>query len=146
MTLPAILGTCRFIYNEALPVLYGENIFRMDHIDEGNPNTIAITKVGALFLWYEYERQEPEWLGARFAELAAFWGRHPGFKHITLEIDGVVAETSDVMERLAAALVLAKYRGGLTIMRTAPHSKNGFLNIRKVKETVEAARLREEGT
>ena len=41
---PAILATCRLIHNEAIVVLYEENVFIEALIDESNPNAKFIKR------------------------------------------------------------------------------------------------------
>jgi hypothetical protein len=47
---PSILRTCHQVYEEAMEVLYGENVFHVHYIDWGNPNASRV-KRGRSFIF-----------------------------------------------------------------------------------------------
>jgi hypothetical protein len=74
---PAILGTCRLIYNEARHVLYGENLFLAHRMDLENHNLVFIQR--ARYDIGRYGREDGE---AAARNLARFLDDMPSLKYI----------------------------------------------------------------
>lgn len=107
---PAILCTCRLIYNEAAGVLYGENVFRAHRVDDTNDNAASIMRAKFLIGIVNPEDGEGD-----ASKLPSFLENHPNLKHLVLEFRFDLLEDSKLRDLLSDMLFRAGYPSRLTI-------------------------------
>jgi hypothetical protein len=128
---PAILGTCHFIKNEAMNVLYGENVFRAHRIDDKNSN--AASTIRAKFLIGFIHRDDGE---ADASKLTRFLDRHPNLRHLVLEFGFTLLEDSNLRDILSNALFYSGYTSRL-IVRSASQSRRSSYNAAELINMVD---------
>ena len=92
----SILSTCQLVYYEAMSVLYGENVFRAQRIDDAKNNAALIMRI-------EYV------IGIMSAKddalhLERFLKAHPNLKLLMLDFGFYPVESSEVQKILSIAL------------------------------------------
>jgi hypothetical protein len=131
---PTILSTFQLIYNEAMGVLYGENVFRAHRTDDTNNNTALI--ICAKFL-----------VGIRGCEhgeggalnLESFLS-HPNLKLLVLEFRFALLENSKLRGILSKALIKSGYSSSLRV-RSALQSRIISYNAKRLMEMVDTMTL-----
>ena len=132
---PAILCTCRLIYNEAAGVLYGENVFRAHRIDDTNDNAASIMRAKFL-IGIAY----PEDGEGDASKLPSFLENHPNLKHLVLEFGFDLLEDSKLRDLLSDMLFRAGYQSRLTI-RSPFQSERSSYNAARLEERVDTTAL-----
>ena len=117
---PAILCTCRLIYNEAAGVLYGENLFRAHRVDDTNDNAASIMRAKLVIGIVNPEN------GERDASKLEF-----GF-HLLVD--------SKLRDLLSDMLVRAGYTSRLTI-RSPFQSERSSYNAARLEDRVDTMAL-----
>ena len=128
---PAILRTCRLIYNEAAGVLYGENVFRAHRIDDTNANAASIMHAKFVIGIVNPEDGEGD-----ASKLPSFLENHPNLKHLVLEFGFNSLEDSKLRDLLSSMLYRSGYTSRLTI-RSALQSKRSSFNAARLEEMVD---------
>lgn len=132
---PAILRTCRLIYNEAAGVLYGENVFRAHRIDDMNNNAASIMRAKFLIGIVNPEDGEGD-----ASKLLNFLENHPNLKHLVLEFRFNLLEDSRLRNLTSSMLYRSCYSSRLTIY-SAFQSKRSSYNAAQLKERVDTMAL-----
>ena len=128
---PAILRTCRLIHNEAISVLYGENVFRAHRINDANINTASIIR--AKFLIGRSDSEDGE-LDA--STLRSFLENHPSLEHLVLEFGFNLLEDSKLRDYIRQMLFRSRYSSRL-VVRSDVQSKRSLYNAEQLEQTVE---------
>lgn len=127
---PTILRTCRLIHNEAMSVLYGENVFRAHRINDANINAASIIR--AKFLIGRLSSED----GERDAStLPSFIENHPSLEHLVLEFDYNLLEDSELRDYIRRMLFRSRYSSRL-VVRSDVQSKRSFYNAAQLEEMV----------
>lgn len=118
---PAILSTCHLIYDEALDVLYKENVFRAHRINNSNKNAVLITQ--AKFVIGTNGHGEADAL-----RLALFLDTHPNLKLLKLDFLRDCLRYSAAPKAVGKALLRSGYSSALSVFsncetRTSSHNK-----------------------
>lgn len=118
---PAILRTCHFIYDEAMDVLYRENIFRAHRVNESNNNTALITRAKFAIGTNSMEDGEMDASG-----LAKFLDTHPNLKFLKLEFKGNLLEDSNIRNILSNALLTSRYSSAFSVLSEFKSTRSVF--------------------
>lgn len=129
---PAILGTCHFIKNEAMEVLYGENVFRAHRINDKSNNAASIMR--AKFVIGIINREDGE---DDASNLASFLGSHPNLRDLVLEFGFDLLEDSDLRDVVSDALFTSGYSSRL-IVRSYSQTKKSHLYAAQLIKMAEA--------
>lgn len=121
---PAILSTCHLIHNEALDVLYRENIFRAHRINDGNKNSASIARVKFVF------RDATRALG-----FAKFLETHPNLKLLKLDFRLNSLEDSSIRDTLRLAILTTGYSSALDIYSESKSERSSY-NKARILEAV----------
>lgn len=105
---PAILGTCHLIHNEAIDVLYKENIFRAHRINDSNQNAASIER--AKFVFKGFKDASSQALG-----LAKFLETHPNLKVLKFDFWRKSLEDSNLLDTLRFAILTTGYSSALDL-------------------------------
>lgn len=106
---PAILSTCHLIHNEAIDVLYRENIFRAHRINDDNKNAALIARAKFII------GTEAEDALIRALGLAKFLETHPNLKLLKLEFRRNLLEDSYIRDTLRFAILTTGYSSALAV-------------------------------
>ena len=128
---PAILCTCRLIYNEAADVLYGENVFRAHRIDDTNNNAASIMRAKFLI-----GIVNPEDGKGDASKLLKFLENHPNLEHLVLEFGFDLLEDSKLRNIISYVLYRCGYSSRLTV-RSGVQSKRSSYNAEQLIERVD---------
>ena len=128
--LPAILRTCHIFHDEAMGVLYGENVFRALR------NTASINRVRIL-IREAYPDDATHYNASRLPE---FLDNHPNLEHLVLEFDFSLLEDSNLREDIRNMLSRSYYSSRLTV-RSAFRSTRSCSNAAQLRETVDSMAL-----
>lgn len=132
---PAVLRTCRFIHDEAMDVLYGENVFRAHRIDDRNQNAHSIRR--AKFVIGE---EDPEYADDDASKLPEFLKNHTNMEHLVLEFGFDVLEDSSLRDNIKTTLWTSCYSSRLTV-RSAFRSTRSCYNAERIEDTVDSLAL-----
>ena len=132
---PAILCTCRLIYNEAAGVLYGENVFRAHRINDTNDNAASIMRAKFLIGIVNPEDGEDN-----ASKLPSFLENHPNLKHLVLEFGFDLLEDSKLRDLLSDMLFRAGYSSRLTIHSPFQSERSSY-NAARLEERVDTMAL-----
>ncbi|KAI9861266.1 MAG: hypothetical protein M1813_005439 [Trichoglossum hirsutum] len=127
---PAILRTCRIIYDEAAGVLYGENVFRSHRIDDTNNNAAFIKRAKLVIGIVRPEDGEDD-----VSKLQDFLENHPNLEHLVLEFGSNLLEDSKLRDLTSEMLLRSCYTSRLTIY-PASYSERSAFQAEKIKSTV----------
>jgi hypothetical protein len=94
---PNILRTCRQVHDEAVEVLYGENIFIINYIDSNNPNTSRVKRVS-------FQISYSDGIDLLTVE---FLHDHPDLTHLFLTCDSGMIEMEVVQNAVENSLRVA---------------------------------------
>lgn len=133
---PAILSTCHFIYDEAMDVLYRENLFRAHRVNEGNNNAALITRAKFTIGTNGMEDGEMDASG-----LATFLEFHPNLKVLKLEFKGDLLEDSNVRNTLSNALLTSGYSSDFSVLSDFKSTRSAFNEARLVQSVGAEVRL-----
>lgn len=132
---PAVLRTCRLIHDEAMGVLYGENVFRAHRIDDRNHNTTSIRRVKFLI-----GEADPDDADHDASMLPKFLKNHPNLEHLVLEFGFNLLEDSNLRDDIRNLLFRSCYSSRLTV-RSASRSTRSCYNAARLRETVDSMAL-----
>ena len=101
---PNILQTCHQVYDEAVEVLYGENIFHVDHVNPDNPNASRV-KRGRAYVFEDISRLGQYNTDRYHVEtLTRFLHDHPDMTHLFLSFGRWDIEVQTVQTGIENAL------------------------------------------
>lgn len=129
---PAILRICRFIHNEAMGVLYGENVFRAHRIDDMNDNAASIKRAKFLIGIVTPDDAEDD-----ASKLPKFLKNHANLEHLVLDFGSKLLEKSELRDDISNMLFTSFYSFRLTV-RSAFQSKRSAYNAARLERTVDA--------
>lgn len=125
---PAVLRTCRLIYDEAMGALYGENVFRAHRIDDGNHNAASISRVKFLIV-----EEDPDYADHDASRLPEFLQNHPNMEHLVLVFGFILLEDSNLRDNIRNMLFRSCYSSRLTV-------RSAFRSTKKKLSQCSAAR------
>lgn len=105
---PAILSACHLIHNEAIDVLYKENIFRAHRINDGNKNAASIER--AKFVFKDFKDASTQALG-----LAKFPETHSNLKLLKFDFWRRSLEDSHLLNTLRFAILTTGFSFALDL-------------------------------
>lgn len=116
---PAILRTCRFIYSEAVCVLYQENVFRAHRIDNTNHKTALILRAKYLIGKVDPDNAEDDAF-----ELTSFLKNHPKLEHLVLEFGFDLIADNELQTLVSNVLYSGSYSFRLTVLSEIKSEEN----------------------
>ena len=132
---PTILSTSQFIYNEAIGVLYGENVFRAHRIDDSNKNAALITRAK-----YIIGNTDRGYGKDDAMNLERFLYRQPDLKLLVLEFRPYLLEDDKLECILSNALTESGYSSTLRV-RSDLQSRTSSENAAQLMGVVDAMAL-----
>ena len=131
---PVILRSSKSIYNEALPILYGENVFSISLVNEANPHAAAIKMAYlAVGLPHRGNVEKEEAL-----KLAPFLDKHSNLTQLDIKIAPNLEFESDVQDILTNALLRTGYTGKF-IARCPKSRRSGKIALENTDDSLQDA-------
>ena len=127
---PAILRTCRLIYNEAFSVLYRENIFRAHRVDDTNGNAASIMRAK-----FVIGLGNPKDAEIEVSTLPKFLESHPNLEHLVLEFGLNLLENSELRNLISDVFLTFGYSSRLTVL-SAFQSERASFNAARLENLV----------
>ena len=116
------------MFNEAMDVLYGENVFQAHRIDETNKNAALIRHAKFVIGSTNIESGKRDCLG-----LAKFLDTHPKLKFLELKFSYGLLEDSNVQDILTNTIFTFEFSSGLSILSDIEYSLNATQLLETVK-------------
>lgn len=127
---PAVLRTCRLIHDEAMGVLYGENMFRAHRIDDRNHNSASIRRV--VFFIGDGDPDDAYYDASKLPE---FLMNYPSIEHLVLQFGFHLLEDSKLRDNICNMLSRSCYSSRLTVCSALQSARSSY-NAAKLKGVV----------
>lgn len=125
---PAILSTCHLIHNEAIDVLYRENIFWAHRVNDLNKNAALIARA-------KFVISGIQGASARALDLAKFLQTHPNLKLLKLAFGQNLLEDSNIRDTLRFAILTTGYSSTLAVSSEFKSTRSSY-NEARILEAV----------